>query len=109
MEDTKLEIDKLRKKPGWTLRREKKQLVLKLKDLDETTDEYKACLNAIAAIDKVFNERANTWSNVGKVAGMTGITIAGLFLTYSIGDKGDMLPNKNTSRFTDNLMGFFRK
>ena len=109
MKETELEIDKLRKKPGWTLRREKKQLILKLKDLDEGTEEYKACLNAIGAIEKVLNEKMNTVSNVGKVVGMTAITLAGLFLTYSIGDKGDVLPNKNTSRFTDSLMGFFRK
>lgn len=107
--ETKQDIIELRKKPGWTLRRERKELTLKLKDAAEGTDEYNNILDALAKIEKVLTERANTWSNVGKTIAGVGVTIAGLMLTYSVGDKGDSLPNKSTGKFTDGLLGMFRK
>lgn len=111
MEDTNNhEIEQLKKKPGWTLRRERKKLILALKEKGEAKDEeYKAMIMAVQNIDKVLTGRWELIINGAKVVTMAGITMVGLALTYSVGDKGDSLPNKNTGKFVDSLMGFFRR
>lgn len=107
--DVTEELKLIRKKPGWTLRRERKKLVLKLKSFEEGTAEYNAIMKSITDIDRVWNEKLRTAAEIGKFVGMTGITVAGLVLSYNFGDRGEQIPNRITSKFTDGLFGFFRR
>lgn len=107
MDDTSKLQEILRKKNGWTLRRELRELELKLKEVQVGSDSYNNIVNAITSIEKIRNERFNVLINVGKAVAMIAVTAVGLGLAYNCGDNGESLPNKATEKFTSRLLGVF--
>lgn len=93
-------------KEWWSLRKQERAELRKLKDMEPDNDLYGPTLNAIEQTSKIRNEKSASRMNVLKVVG--GLVVSGLalFAAFNIDKDDTIVRNKTSQKVFDKLFRF---
>lgn len=101
-------MEKKKKESSWSLRKERKVLIERLKAMDAVTEEYKTVLHRIINIDDTLAKRKDGRVNIAKTAGMLGLGAASLFLAYKNDTTENPTFRKGTQGVANRFLGMFK-
>jgi len=101
-------MEKKKKESSWSLRKERKVLVERLKAMDAVTDEYKTILHRIINIDDTLLKRRESRINIAKTGGMLGLGAVSLFLAYKNDTTENPVFRKGTQGIAQKFCSVFK-